>query len=1007
MKYLRKTRTNLVGILIFTLIMAFGSPKIYADGPVQDSVDTRVESAEPIKNSSELKNEDPSADRKADKNQDAVQKSDPKEVSEKKTEPEKVGDENSQNKQENPPASQDKVENQEENPLANQENGENQGENPLANQENAENQAENPSANLENNENEGDNEEALDLGKEMTPQLVSDPSQPSKTFTVKKKGAGETEETLVGEFDKFYEAVKAMGVSDDGNRYTIYVNKDVTVGADEMGDYYRSNNKFRLTSAPGGHYKLTRDHDWGLLGIQNNSELTIDNITLDGNNKSQCLFISNNGIVTIGNGATIQNFVDTDKEDGPAIYMTGGTLNILEGATIKDNSSNTKGGVIQAYNGTTVNISGGTFSNNESKTSDGGFLAAYGELNITGGKFVNNKAKKTGGAIIIGADAKASIENATFEKNQASTGGAIYSLNGLNIAKTSFSGNQANYGGAVFVSQKLSLDEVTFKENKAQKDGGALYLQGGAEINASDFEDNLASRYGGALLFAKDKTYTVTKSNISRNKSNRGGGIFAMGGNLSIGETTIEANQAAEVGGGILFLNGTSLSLNKTTIKVNSSPSGAGLVVGAGTADIKESEFNGNDTGEGDHQEKHLGGGLYVFEGAKVNISQNTKFINNKAGMGGAIFTANLYYKDPAKAESYKNLSLDNTSFFKGNLARAGLYLAPENYKDFKNLNFDPKSDTDHDKKLPSSLLNNYDINYQNSNVLVSYDANGGKFADGTELKQERKEKDKEITIIAGRNRQDYDFLHWEEPAVKPSEKYKLTDNHLFKAKWNKIPELEVKDAEIEEGQNLDPKDLITKAYDLEDGDKLADKVEIDKGSFDFNKPGIYHVKYTLTDKNGSKVTKNAKITVKKKSKPEKPEEPGCQPDEPEEPEKQEEPGCHPDEPEEPEKPEEPGCQPDEPEEKPEFPEVKPEIPEEKPEIPEVKPEIPEVKAEVSEGKTDYKVLENQVEDSTIKENLLVNPTKNPKTGVDPSLGLYSALTLVSSTLYMAIRKKY
>ncbi|MCP5865384.1 hypothetical protein NL360_28165, partial [Klebsiella pneumoniae] len=83
------------------------------------------------------------------------------------------------------------------------------------------------------------------------------------------------------------------------------------------------------------------------------------------------------------------------KEDGPAIHMTGGTLNIEDGAIIQNNTSNQSGGAIQAKSDSIVNISGGTFKNNESKENGGGFIAAYGVLNITGGTFEGNRAKRT------------------------------------------------------------------------------------------------------------------------------------------------------------------------------------------------------------------------------------------------------------------------------------------------------------------------------------------------------------------------------------------------------------------------------------------------------------------------------------------------------------------------------------------------------------------------------------------------------------------------------------
>lgn len=89
----------------------------------------------------------------------------------------------------------------------------------------------------------------------------------------------------------------------------------------------------------------------------------------------------------------------------------------------------------------------------------------------------------------------------------------------------------------------------------------------------------------------------------------------------------------------------------------------------------------------------------------------------------------------------------------------------------------------------------------------------------------------------------------------------------------NTPPMLEVKDATITAGEQLDLRSLITKAADEQDGANLADKVVIEQGNFDSSKAGVYEVKYTLTDSNGESVTAIAKITVKEAAatKPTKP----------------------------------------------------------------------------------------------------------------------------------------
>lgn len=657
--------------------------------------------------------------------------------------------------------------------------------------------------------------DGLEINKEEVPDAVGEPTA-EKNFTVTKDSGGTT--TTVGGYDKFYDAVGAMDVNDAESEYTIYLNKDTTVSKEERGGYYNSKNKFRLTSGKGGPYTLKREGEWGILGIGDVSELTVDNITLDGNKTCQCFFISDNGKVTLGNGATIQNFVDSQNEDGPAIYVTGGTLNIEDGAVIQNNESKTTGGVILAYNGSSININGGTFKNNKAEK-DGGAIAAYGVLNITGGTFENNTSAKGGGVVRIGNNSVAKISNALFKNNEARTGGAISVGNNLSIKDSTFENNKAIWGGAVFSSKKLTVENSKFTNNSVTSAGGALYLQGGAEIKdstftgnsaASDggavysvnadvdiggctFEKNDSKARGGALFLSGQKNYIIKNSTIKNNKAKEiGGGITSLLGNLTVEDSIIDSNNSSSLGGGIVSVAGKTTNLNKCVIKNNTANGAGGVFVGTGgtqikgTVNIKGTEFNGNDTGESGDQTKLLGGGLYIDADIPAKISESSKFINNKSGMGGAIFDASLDYKNPADVTKYQNLTIDKTTLFEGNVARAGLFAPPTNYDKFTNLAFSDTSDTPYNKYMSKSLLNNYDINYKGK-ILIVYDANGGKFADGKEIITELHEENEVIKLKEAPTREGYKFLYWSEEEYKPRADYKVTGNQNFVAQWEKV----------------------------------------------------------------------------------------------------------------------------------------------------------------------------------------------------------------------------
>lgn len=795
------------------------------------------------------------------------------------------------------------------------------------------------------------------------PELTRNPA--NKNFTLTKTISGT--ETKINEYDTFSETISAMDINDPSSLYTVYVNRNVNISNTEVSQY-RSNNKIRLTSGEGGPFKLTRNGNEQYIGIQTNAELTIDNIILDGNHESECLFISNNGKVTIGNGAIVQNFIDIPSLDGPAIYMTGGTLNILDGAVIQNNRSNQQGGVIQAYHGTNLNISGGSFINNKTNKSDGGAIATYGKLNITGGVFDNNVANKTGGAIKAGSRADATIRNATFKNNQASTGGAIHSGNKITISDSNFENNQSNWGGAVFAGKDIDLSNIKFIKNKVVNQGGALYLNSGSSmINKSVFNENLANAQGGAI-FIKTANTKIDDSEFKENGSGSGGGSICVDHNnmgmTKISKTSFTGNWSNAFGGGIYlglnakldvldssFLNNqaaygagissagkgdvdknlTNIKVEKTNFTGNKSLMGAGIYTAFPT-DIVNSTFMNNEAIVNEQDDKTnphfsgVGGAIEIIDnktviketifkeniaggsgGAigisgvtrddndkiigikdnlKVEISDNTKFISNtcKLGQGGAIYTIPYKYDLGGQKisenilknlteKAYKNLTVERTTLFKGNLSESGLFNPPENYKDFTNLQFSEESDVPHDEHMYKSLLNNYDINYKGG-LLVIYDANGGHFSDGAKIKQEMHNKDENIQIMNAPVRASYQFLYWKwnDSEYNPGENYKIVDNNTFVAQWNKIPELEVKDVTINAGDEIDLKTLIKKAYDKEDGDNLIDKVVIHKGSFDSKKVGKYKIKFTLTDSNGASITQVATVIVQAKEIPKKPE---------------------------------------------------------------------------------------------------------------------------------------
>lgn len=487
--------------------------------------------------------------------------------------------------------------------------------------------------------------ERLELSKEEVPEAVGEPAA-EKTFTVTKRTMGSTEKgELVGNYDTFYEAVKNCKQEDLTNEYVITMNRDYDIPETESM-WGKSKVNILLKSKEGNQFTLKRSNK-NFISLYSNATLKVENIKLNGDKKAQAVGVTG-GTLTLGNGAVVENCTGYQGFDGPAILVSSnGTLNIEEGATIQGNYSNQQGGAIQARNESTINISGGTFKNNKSNTSDGGVIAAYGTINITGGTFEGNSSNKVGGAILIGSRATASITGASFNKNRASTGGAVYASKDISITETVFEGNDAKWGGAVFASKKLTLKNSSLKNNNVASAGGALYLQGGADINKTNFIENTADRNGGAIYIKKGDS-NITECEFTKN------GIQAIfidhddNGITKISNTKFTENYSTSFGGGIYLGLNSKLDLARSTFTKNKAAYGAGIAsAGTGNVDTSLTKIKVDSCTFTDNLSL-MGAGIYTAFPTEIN---NCTFNKNKAdihpqddqsnphdsGVGGAV----------------------------------------------------------------------------------------------------------------------------------------------------------------------------------------------------------------------------------------------------------------------------------------------------------------------------------------------------------------------------------
>lgn len=270
-----------------------------------------------------------------------------------------------------------------------------------------------------------------------------------------------------------------------------------------------------------------------LVEVTSTGDLTLENMTIDGNNKVDpvhgSLVFVNGGKLTIGNGGVLQNnrLVDEGKgypypsATGGAVFAKDEAVVTLDGGRISGNEAVWGGGIFsQGKNlsseetssaGTQIIIRDGIITDNHAVNSDGYTAAGGGiatwyqtKLVISGGEISKNTSEKQGGGISLGTP------------------------------------NVVNNGGY----SELEMTGGSLLENTARSSGGGLFIQG------SNYKEGYARANIKAGLFQGNKALGGIFS---------GGGIYVNGGHnrkgyssgkLYLTNAVITDNRAGDSGGG-------------------------------------------------------------------------------------------------------------------------------------------------------------------------------------------------------------------------------------------------------------------------------------------------------------------------------------------------------------------------------------------------------------------------------------------------------------------------
>ncbi len=382
----------------------------------------------------------------------------------------------------------------------------------------------------------------------------------------------------------------------------------------------------------------------------------------------------------------------TSVGSGGAIFLgSNSKLEITNGSEFTQNSATWDGGAIstrtpnqnQANSGLTV--SDAIFTGNTAANRGGAIYANVWKdasladgAKISGSTFSENSAKN-GGAIYNDATTdrvgNIIISDSALTGNTASEkGGAIYNEGALTIDDATFDANQAVEGGAIFMwaeDQTVTIQNSTFTNNVADNDdvGGAISLaRGTLNIDNTTFTGNTAGWSGAIFTYSDGNTLNITNSEFENNTALGVGAVQAMC-NTSISNTSFTKNKATDAnddGGAALFIGakGKATLDNVTFTENESSAHGGAISTRAQTADnsaakldVTNSTFTGNKAAT-------TGGAIdnYLYgsntDASSVYVGSST-FESNTATNGGAVYN----HGEADRAGNYAKITIDSATF--------------------------------------------------------------------------------------------------------------------------------------------------------------------------------------------------------------------------------------------------------------------------------------------------------------------------------------------------------
>ena len=376
--------------------------------------------------------------------------------------------------------------------------------------------------------------------------------------------------------------------------------------------------------------------------IEINKSLTLDlgKFTLSGGANAAVVTISGDKPqVTVKNG-TVTGGRNPQNGGGFAIdsaVVQLEDLTITGNETVGGNGNGEVGGGGIYASHADVSMQNVTVSANRvtgNSSDGGGILVRYGSLTMNGCHVEGNTALDCGGGMLL----RHSVLNAAksfFEKNTAKYGAGIYFGDTPNEAEKGCSGEHNH----LITDSTISGNTVLDLENGI---GGGMYVgtTSNLTLRNSKLLNNDGASQGGAIVAYSAGTIELDDVSISENKAQSGAGIFALCTAVCntdirlLNGTAIDKNTATGYGGGIYadaLANTLSVTAENSSVSGNKDAGGAGIFTYKAVinVDLQSGAVMHDNAATG------MGGAIYAYNDANINITKNSAVYNNTAKTAG------------------------------------------------------------------------------------------------------------------------------------------------------------------------------------------------------------------------------------------------------------------------------------------------------------------------------------------------------------------------------------